>query len=370
MDKRAKSHLSDCVDKILHEYQSSEVRDLLVDQKTIPGQTDSDVQLFSPHFLKDCAMLHQVIKEGVGVFSFCLGKDFVLSGERDRGKEGERMEKGRALCCDKTEVKRGPWSPEEDLKLISSIQKFGHKNWKSLPKKSGLLRCGHSCRMRWINYLKPDLKRGNFTAEEDETIIKLHQNYGNKWSKIASQLPGRTDNEIKNVWRTHLKKRFVERSGTDLTAHEPASSPRSVSRGNEEKSRAADSLDITTNHESSWRNGLSTSVSSGGSFNHSNQEDDPTSGLMFEYMEEDYCEFNDIIQEVDKPDLVEILFDTDTDIWSYLDAPNSFQQCAANEFSSASRVEEESDEDEVKKWLKSLESELGLEEDDSQRTSS
>ncbi|XP_010472758.1 PREDICTED: myb-related protein Myb4-like isoform X2 [Camelina sativa] len=274
------------------------------------------------------------------------------------------MGKGRAPCCDKTKVKRGPWSPEEDLKLISFIQKFGHENWRSLPKQSGLLRCGKSCRLRWINYLRPDLKRGNFTAEEEETIIKLHQNYGNKWSKIASQLPGRTDNEIKNVWHTHLKKRLVQ---SDLTADEPASSPCSsdyVSRGNEKKSRAEDSFNRTTNHESSSR---TSAVSSGGSINHSNQEDDPKIGLTFEYIEEAYSEFKDIIQEVDKSDMLEIPFDTDTDIWSYLDASNSFQQCAANEFSSASRAEEESDEDEVKKWLKHLESELGLEEDDSQQ---
>ncbi|KAL1205654.1 Transcription factor MYB63 [Cardamine amara subsp. amara] len=254
------------------------------------------------------------------------------------------MGKGRAPCCDKTKVKRGPWSPEEDLILISFIQKFGHENWRSLPKQSGLLRCGKSCRLRWINYLRPDVKRGNFTADEEETIIKLHHNYGNKWSKIASQLPGRTDNEIKNVWHTHLKKRLVQNSGTDLTADEPASPC------------SSDSLNIKTNK-------LSTSVSSGGS-NHSNQQDDLQIDLTFEYIEA-YTEFNDIIQEVDKPDLLEIPFDSDPDIWSFLDGSNSFQQSTANENSSASRaVEEESDEDEVKKWFKHLESELGLEEDD------
>ncbi|XP_023644344.1 TELO2-interacting protein 1 homolog isoform X2 [Capsella rubella] len=79
-NKRAKSHLVDCVGKILHEYQSSEVWDLPVDQKTIPGQTDTNVQHISLHFLRDCAMLHQVIIEGVGVFSLCLGKDFASSG--------------------------------------------------------------------------------------------------------------------------------------------------------------------------------------------------------------------------------------------------------------------------------------------------
>ncbi|PON38527.1 MYB transcription factor [Parasponia andersonii] len=118
------------------------------------------------------------------------------------------MGRGRAPCCDKSQVKRGPWSPAEDLRLITFIQKHGHENWRALPKQAGLLRCGKSCRLRWINYLRPDVKRGNFTKEEEEAIIKLHETLGNKWSKIASQFPGRTDNEIKNVWNTHLKKRL------------------------------------------------------------------------------------------------------------------------------------------------------------------
>ncbi|GMN56499.1 hypothetical protein TIFTF001_025617 [Ficus carica] len=118
------------------------------------------------------------------------------------------MGKGRAPCCDKSQVKRGPWSPAEDLRLITFIQKHGHDNWRALPKQAGLLRCGKSCRLRWINYLRPDVKRGNFTKEEEEAIIKLHETLGNKWSKIASHFPGRTDNEIKNIWNTHLKKKL------------------------------------------------------------------------------------------------------------------------------------------------------------------
>ncbi|PON98679.1 MYB transcription factor [Trema orientale] len=120
----------------------------------------------------------------------------------------------RAPCCEKMGLKKGPWTPEEDQILISFVQKYGHGNWRALPKQAGLLRCGKSCRLRWINYLRPDIKRGNFTREEEETIIKLHEMLGNRWSAIAARLPGRTDNEIKNVWHTHLKKR-LNNSDTD-----------------------------------------------------------------------------------------------------------------------------------------------------------
>ncbi|WRX19884.1 SANT/Myb domain - like 10 [Theobroma cacao] len=115
---------------------------------------------------------------------------------------------GRSPCCEKVGLKRGRWTAEEDEALTKYIQLNGEGSWKSLPKNAGLLRCGKSCRLRWINYLRPDLKRGNFTAQEEETIVKLHSTLGNRWSLIAAELPGRTDNEIKNYWKTHLRRKI------------------------------------------------------------------------------------------------------------------------------------------------------------------
>nr|AGO33164.1 MYB transcription factor [Narcissus tazetta subsp. chinensis] len=127
---------------------------------------------------------------------------------------------GRTPCCEKAHTNKGAWTKEEDDLLTSYIESHGEGCWRSLPKAAGLLRCGKSCRLRWINYLRPDLKRGNFTEEEDELIIKLHSLLGNKWSLIAGSLPGRTDNEIKNYWNTHIKRKLLS-CGLDPQTHRP-----------------------------------------------------------------------------------------------------------------------------------------------------
>ncbi|XP_076954036.1 myb-related protein 306-like [Bidens hawaiensis] len=115
---------------------------------------------------------------------------------------------GRPPCCDKSEVKKGPWTPEEDIIIVSYIQEHGPGNWKSVPTNTGLLRCSKSCRLRWTNYLRPGIKRGNFTDQEEKMIIHLQALLGNRWAAIASYLPQRTDNDIKNYWNTHLKKKI------------------------------------------------------------------------------------------------------------------------------------------------------------------
>ncbi|KAF8689845.1 hypothetical protein HU200_041476 [Digitaria exilis] len=117
---------------------------------------------------------------------------------------------GRAPCCDKASVKKGPWSPEEDAKLKAYIDENGTGgNWIALPQKIGLKRCGKSCRLRWLNYLRPNIKHGDFTEEEEHIICSLYISIGSRWSIIAAQLPGRTDNDIKNYWNTKLKKKLL-----------------------------------------------------------------------------------------------------------------------------------------------------------------
>ncbi|XP_058078253.1 transcription factor GAMYB-like isoform X2 [Magnolia sinica] len=111
-------------------------------------------------------------------------------------------------------LKKGPWTAAEDAILVEYVKKHGEGNWNAVQKHSGLHRCGKSCRLRWANHLRPNLKKGAFTAEEENQIVKLHAQMGNKWARMAAQLPGRTDNEIKNYWNTRVKRR--QRAGLPL----------------------------------------------------------------------------------------------------------------------------------------------------------
>ncbi|KAJ6710780.1 TRANSCRIPTION FACTOR MYB33-RELATED [Salix koriyanagi] len=84
-------------------------------------------------------------------------------------------------------LKKGPWTVAEDAILIEYVKKHGEGNWNSVQKNCGLMRCGKSCRLRWANHLRPNLKKGSFTPEEEQIIIELHAKHGNKWARMASQ---------------------------------------------------------------------------------------------------------------------------------------------------------------------------------------
>ncbi|KAK8588183.1 hypothetical protein V6N13_087129 [Hibiscus sabdariffa] len=104
------------------------------------------------------------------------------------------------------DVRKGPWTEEEDSVLKAYVNIHGEGRWNSVARLSGLRRTGKSCRLRWLNYMRPEIKRGNISLEEQLLILQLHSRWGNRWSKIAQHLPGRTDNEIKNYWRTRVQK--------------------------------------------------------------------------------------------------------------------------------------------------------------------
>ncbi|KAK6913252.1 SANT/Myb domain [Dillenia turbinata] len=145
---------------------------------------------------------------------------------------------GRPPCCDKIGVKKGPWTPEEDILLVTYIQEHGPGNWRAVPTSTGLLRCSKSCRLRWTNYLRPGIKRGNFTDHEEKMIIHLQALLGNRWAAIASYLPQRTDNDIKNYWNTHLKKKLKKlQSGSEGEGYnrDAILSSQATSRGQWEK---------------------------------------------------------------------------------------------------------------------------------------
>ncbi|MCL7026486.1 hypothetical protein MKW94_021735 [Papaver nudicaule] len=131
-----------------------------------------------------------------------------------------------------------PWTDTEDIILSDYIKKNGEGGWSNLPTKAGLKRCGEGCRQRWLNFLRPDIKRGNISSDEEELIIKLHKLLGNSWSSIATRLPGRTGYEIKNYWNLKLAKK--------IQGHSTSSSNRKSSIQSKKKKRKVSGTPVKT----------------------------------------------------------------------------------------------------------------------------
>ncbi|CAK9145379.1 unnamed protein product [Ilex paraguariensis] len=153
----------------------------------------------------------------------------------------------------KPQLTKGLWKPEEDLILKKYVETHGEGNWAAVSHKSGLTRGAKSCRLRWKNYLRPNIKRGSMSEDEKDLIIRLHKLLGNRWSLIAGRLPGRTDNEVKNYWNTHLNKRRPRGEKTNIDPnnkkYNPLPSYEPIHKENEENSTNGKGEGLTKNED-------------------------------------------------------------------------------------------------------------------------
>lgn len=103
----------------------------------------------------------------------------------ENGSSGMNVEGGRDGGV---QLKKGPWTAAEDSILTEYVRRHGEGNWNAVQRNSGLARCGKSCRLRWANHLRPNLKKGAFSPEEERLVVELHAQLGNKWARMAAQV--------------------------------------------------------------------------------------------------------------------------------------------------------------------------------------
>nr|AIC32299.1 anthocyanin-activating R2R3 MYB transcription factor [Erythranthe lewisii] len=208
-------------------------------------------------------------------------------------------------------VRRGAWAKEEDNLLRKCVEKYGEGKWHLVPLRAGLNRCRKSCRLRWLNYLRPDLKRGIFDKDEVDLIVRLHKLLGNRWSCIAGRIPGRTANDIKNFWNTHFDRKKRPSS--------PAAAAGESSRRAAVKTITASNIirprprNISNNRPIHTKTNDTTNGDNGQHKNNNNIISNPSDSLILLREDDDECIrwWSDLLEMTEKDGATPLLFPDD-----------------------------------------------------------